>query len=243
MSIEQLIDPFYKELPANTFRKEPSIGQLCWIPTLHINKIPLVMEVERADPKEAYATKFKVRNLTESDFKQRAKLPIKSLNLRETEELIVNKAKKRPAIIICTSPTIFDDLSKVLRKLGRLHLQEECLFFAPIYNIETAAHRGGFPPIMVSRIKALMYSQFFYCPLLRKEGLSGGIARLDRLQMLLPINRAVYDPLPISLSDDALAVLLAMMRFLFGSAEEELIAYKEVLMDTLPPEAKPPSPN
>jgi hypothetical protein len=239
MSIEQLIDPFYRDLPAEIFRKELIIGQLCWIPTLHLNKIPMIMEVERADPKEVYATKFRVRNLSEKDFRQRPKLPIKSLNLRETEELIINKAKKRPAIIVNVSPTIFDDMTKLLKSLGRLHLQEECLFFVPIYNIETAEHIGGFPPLMVSRIKALMYSQFFYCPPLRKLGLSGGVARLDRLQIVIPTNRAVYDPLPVVLSDDALAVLLSMIRFLFGSAETDLSAYKEILRDTLPPEAMP----
>lgn len=239
MSIEQLIDPFYRDLPAEIFRKELIIGQLCWIPTLHLNKIPMIMEVERADPKEVYATKFRVRNLSEKDFRQRPKLPIKSLNLRETEELIINKAKKRPAIIVNVSPTIFDDMTKLLKSLGRLHLQEECLFFVPIYNIETAEHIGGFPPLMVSRIKALMYSQFFYCPPLRKLVLSGGVARLDRLQIVIPTNRAVYDPLPVVLSDDALAVLLSMIRFLFGSAETDLSAYKEILRETLPPEAMP----
>jgi len=239
MSIEQLIDPFYKDLPQKTFRKETIIGQLCWIPALHINKIPMIMDVERADPKEVYATKFQVRNLSEKDFRQKAKLPIKSLNLRETEELIINKAKKRPAINVCGAPTIFDDITKVLRQLGRLHLQEECSIFVPIYNVETIEHTGGFPPVMVSRIKALMYSQFFYCPPLKKMALSGGIARLDRLQIVISINRAVCDPMPISLSEEALAVLLAMIRFLFGSTEPDLTSYKELLMETLPPEAKP----
>jgi hypothetical protein len=64
MGITQLITQFYKGLPKETFRKEPTIGQLCWAPILHINKIPRVMDVERADPKEHYATKFRVRNLT-----------------------------------------------------------------------------------------------------------------------------------------------------------------------------------
>ncbi len=122
MSIEQLIDPFYRDLPAETFRKELIIGQLCWIPTLHLNKIPMILEVERADPKEVYATKFRVRNLIEKDFRQRPKLPIKSLNLRETEELIVSKAKKRPAIVVCASPTIFDDITKLLKSLGSVCL-------------------------------------------------------------------------------------------------------------------------
>lgn len=93
MGITQLITKFYKELPRETFRKKPTIGQLCWMPSLHIDKIPMIMEVERADPKEVYATKFRIRNLKENDFKTREKLPIKSLSLRITEELIVSKEK------------------------------------------------------------------------------------------------------------------------------------------------------
>ena len=68
-------------------------------------------------------------------------------------------------------------------------------------------------------------------------GFSEGIARLDRIQTILPTDRAVYDPLPIALSEDSLAVLLSMIRSWFGSVEEDLYAYKELLRETLPPEA------
>ncbi len=70
-------------------------------------------------------------------------------------------------------------------------------------------------------------------------GFSEGIARLDRIQTILPTDRAVYDPLPIALSEDSLAVLLSMIRSWFGSVEEDLYAYKELLRETLPPEASP----
>jgi len=239
MGITQLIKPFYKDLPKETFRKEPTLGQLCWAPILHVNKIPMLMEVERADPKEHHATKFRIRNLAETDFRGRGKLPIKSLNLRETDELFINKANKRPAIIVWGSPIIFEDIKKLLRRMGKGHLQEYCLVLIPIYNIEKADHPGGFPPIMVSRIKALMYNQFFYCPGVTDIGVTEGVARLDRIQIILPTDRAVYDPLPIALSDDALAVLLSMLRSWFGSVEEDLNAYKELLRETLPAEALP----
>ena len=239
MGITQLITQFYRKLPRETFRKEPAIGQLCWMPSLHINKIPMIMEVERADPKEVYATKFHVRNLRENDFKAREKLPIKSLSLRITEELIVSKAKKRPAVVVWGSPMIFEDMEKLLTSIGRPHLQEYCLAVIPVYNIETVDHAGGFPPVMVSRIKALMYNQFFYCPPMDDIGLAEGIARLDRIQVILPTDRAVYEPLPVALSEDALAVLLSMLRFWFGSVEEDLDAYRELLRGTIPPQATP----
>jgi hypothetical protein len=239
MGITQLIAQFYRELPREAFRKEPTIGQLCWMPSLHINRIPMIMEVERADPKEVYATKFRIRNLKENDFKAREKLPIKSLSLRITEELIVSKAKKRPAIVLWGSPMIFEDIEKLLISIGKPHLQEYCLAVVPVYNIETINHAGGFPAIMVSRIKALMYNQFFYCPPMNDIDFSEGIARLDRIQIILPTDRAVYEPLPVALSEDALAVLLSMLRSWFGSVEEDLDAYRELLRETIPPNAMP----
>ena len=199
----------------------------------------MVIEVERADPKEAFAAKIKLRNLSERDFRARGKLPIKSINLRQTEELIVSKANKRPAIIVWGSPIIFEDIEKLLISIRKSHLQEYCLAIVPIYNVETTDHPGGFPPMMVSRIKALMYNQFFYCPPAEEIGLTEGIARLDRIQIILPTDRAVYEPLPMALSEDALAVLFSMLRSWFGSVEEDLNAYRELLRETLPPEALP----
>jgi hypothetical protein len=70
-------------------------------------------------------------------------------------------------------------------------------------------------------------------------GFSEGIARLDRIQIILPTERAVYEPLPIALSEDALAVLLSMLRSWFGSVEEDLDAYRELLRETIPPNAMP----
>lgn len=63
MGITQLITQFYRDLSKDSFRKEPMVGQVCWAPSLHINKVPMVIEVERADPKEAFAAKIKLRNL------------------------------------------------------------------------------------------------------------------------------------------------------------------------------------
>jgi hypothetical protein len=92
---------------------------------------------------------------------------------------------------------------------------------------------------MVSRIKALMYNQFFYCPPMDDIGLVEGVARLDRIQIILPTDRAVYEPLPVALSEDALAVLLSMLRSWFGSVEEDLDAYRDLLRGTIPPRASP----
>ena len=83
------------------------------------------------------------------------------------------------------------------------------------------------------------YNQFFYLPPYPKQNFSGGIARLDRLRVILSGDRRVCNPTQIALSDEAISVLIAMIRELFGSTvEEELQALRELLKETLPPEIK-----
>ena len=164
MGIVQLIDPFYVKLPDDTFRRASVVGQFCWVPVTHLDPIPRLLDVERADPQEHFATKFSIRNMTDGDFKKKTRLPIKALSLRETEELVIHRAKRRPAIIISGENTIFDDVKALLQQMGRKHLQQESLIIAPLYSVESGDHEGGFPPVMVARIRALMYKQFFFCP-------------------------------------------------------------------------------
>lgn len=111
MGITQVIDPFYQSVDLRALKNRPVVGQFCWIAVPHIDKIPRIMEVERENPTEHYATKFKIRNMTDQDFRRKQKLPIWSLTLRETEELLIQKAKKRLAITVMAENTIFDDIN------------------------------------------------------------------------------------------------------------------------------------
>lgn len=238
MGIIQLIDPFYVMLPSDTFRRATVVGQFCWVPVTHLDPIPRLLDVERADPQEHFATKFSIRNMTDKDFKKKTRLPIKALSLRETEELVIHRAKRRPAIIISGENTIFDDVNELLQQIGRKHLQQDSLIIAPLYSIESGDHEGGFPPVMVARIRALMYKQFFFCPKENSPLTADSIIRLDRLQTVIP-NYPAFSPEPISLSPDALGVLMAMLRSLFGAKEEpEYKALKELVFEALPDEAK-----
>jgi hypothetical protein len=238
LGIVQLIDPFYVKLPGDTFRRASIVGQFCWIPVTHLDPIPRILDVERADPQEHYATKFSIRNMTDGDFKKKTRLPIKALSLRETEELVIHRAKRRPAIIISGETTIFDDVKTLLLQIGRKHLQGDSLIVAPLYSVESADHEGGFPPVMVARIRALMYKQFFFCPKGNSPLIEDSIIRLDRLHVVVP-NFPAYIPEPYSLGADALGVLMAMLRSLFGAKEEpEFEALKDLVFESLPDEAK-----
>jgi hypothetical protein len=177
--------------------------------------------------------------MTAGDFKRKTRLPIKVLSLRETEELVIHRAKCRPAIIISGENTIFDDVKALLQQIGRKHLQQDSLIVAPLYSVEAGDHEGGFPPVMVARIRALMYKQFFFCPKGDSPLIADSIMRLDRLHAVIPIYPA-YVAEPYSLSADALGVLMAMLRSLFGAKEEaDFEALKALVLESLPDEAKP----
>lgn len=236
MGITQIIDPFYQRLNVKDLKNRPVVGQFCWIAAYHIDKTPRILEVERNKPTDHFATNFVIRNMTDQDFKKKTKLPIKYLSLRETEELVIHRAKMRLAITIAAENTIFEDVKDAVG--GREHLQEENILVLPLYGIESAAHEGGFPSVMVARIKALMYRQFFYCPYF--SGIYEAIVRLDRIQPVIP-HYPGWKPEGIALSQEALGVLMAMLREYFGALQdEEMKALREIVQEALPEDAKIP---
>jgi hypothetical protein len=236
MGITQVIDPFYQSLDLKALKNQAVVGQFCWIAASHIEKIPRILEVQRESPTEHYATKFKTRNMTDQDFKKKQKLPNWWLTLRETEELIVQRAKRRLAITVAAENTLFDDIKEAVG--GREHLQEENILVLPLYGIESAGHEGGFPPVIVARIKALMYRQLFYCPY--KSPVYEAVVRLDRIQPIIP-HHPGWTPENIALSDEALGVLMGMLREYFGAPQDEdMKALREIVQEALPQEAKTP---
>jgi len=236
MGITQIIDPFYQRLNVKDLKNRPVVGQFCWIAAQHIDRTPRILEVERNKPTDHFATNFVIRNMTDQDFKKKTKLPIKYLSLRETEELVIHRAKMRLAITIAAENTIFEDVKDAVG--GREHLQEENILVLPLYGIESAAHEGGFPSVMVARIKALMYRQFFYCPYF--SGIYEAVVRLDRIQPVIP-HYPGWKPEGIALSQEALGVLMAMLREYFGAPQDEdMKALREIVQEALPEDAKIP---
>lgn len=246
MGIVQLVDPFYVELPEDRYLRTPTVGQICWVVTGHPYRIPLIADVARADPTEHFATSFHLRPMAGADYQPKPRLPLKTLTLRLTEELLVQRSNLRPAIVLAAGMTVFPDVEKTLRGVGRKHLQEESILVVPVYGTETEDHQGGFPPVMVARIRALMYRQFFF--LLRQNSPLpyDSVARLDRLHVAFPesspgVRSPAYKPTQKALSPEALSCLLAMLRQLFGSdQEEDLEAMRGILQEALPEAAKVP---
>jgi len=145
MGITQLLDPFYIDISGERFRDQVTPGQLCWVPSPQPHKIPQILEAQRADPTEHYLTTFKIRNVAETDFRRKSELPLYRLKLRLNEELVVQIAKKRPAVVLPSSTIIFKDINEILRSKGKPHLQQNCVIIVPIFDIERPQDPKGFP--------------------------------------------------------------------------------------------------
>ncbi len=233
MGLFQLYSPtdYYKKINSKEFKK----GQICWINSPYINEIPTIFDVERNQPEEHNEIKFVIRNVDpDNDFKgskDRA-LPIKYLSLESTEELLAQKAKRRPAIIISKGLDIYPDILKMLKQRGQKHLQEDSLFLIPCYSVETRDDRRGFPAEMAVRIRCLLYRQFFplpACSPLTNES----IARLDRIQVVVGKHRAAIDPTGLCLSDEVFSVFLSQFLFcISGIEEEEFVEIRKLINET-----------
>jgi len=245
MGITKLFDQFYRHLPDETFQKEFTTGQFCYIAAFQLDVVPWVLEVKRSDPTGHIKLDFDIRKLCEGDYCRTEDLPIYHLYLRYNEELIVQKSKRRPGIIISSENIIFDDISKILKDKKKKHLQQKCVLVVPIFSKETTLSPSGFPPEMVARIKALMYKQFFYCPQPPKGFKTiEGIARLDRIQVIatssFPSNRRVFEPVNMGLTEEVTGVFVGMLReWLAIPGRSKDIDYlktiKEIVAETLPP--------
>jgi hypothetical protein len=230
--IGQVIPSFYTELPATTFRRGPLIGQFYWVVAPFLTAVPWIYDVQRADPTEHTVATGKIRPIDKTDFRPKSRLPIKVLSLRETEELLIHRSKKRLAVVISARYTIFDDIAAILRQRGQRHLQEDSVIVVPLYGVENKTHSGGFPAGMTAKIQALQYRQFFYCP--GHAVVKEGVLRLDRLQPVLPHQLSI-EPTQVALHPEALSVLLTMVRALFGAPlDEDFIALQSLLRETLP---------
>jgi hypothetical protein len=237
MSILQLYtkDEFFTSVKPTEFKS----GQFCWIPTPILDKIPRILDIERNLPEEHEEVRFELRLANQSDdFKKRDRsLPIKYLNLRSNEELLAQRAKKRPAIILSSGVECFLNIENLLKSKGKKHHQEGCLFVIPCYNILKETYGPGFIPEQVALIQCLMYRQFFYVP--DSLHFTEMIARFDRIHVVIDRSPAAIEPTDLCLSEEVFDLFLAMFLYcISGRTDEELEAVREIVREALPESQK-----
>jgi hypothetical protein len=223
---------FYTAIDLQKFQP----GQFCRIVTPVIKPIPQILDVQRSDPEEHENISFYLRNANRpNDFKVDDRgLPIKYLNLRAHEELLVQRAKKRLGIVLSSEADIVPEIDKILKPKGKKHCQEEFLFVVPAYSIEGPANLGGYPPEMVARIRCLVYRQFFYFPDCLPH-FREGIARFDRIQTVIGRDPSSIEPIGVALSQEVLSLFLSMFLYCISGIEDEnLKAARELTVEAMP---------
>jgi len=233
MSILQLYsqDEFFTTVDYTAFKN----GQFCWVPIPFPDPIPRILDIERNLPEEHEEVRFELRLANQNDdFKKRDRsLPIKYLNLHSNEELLAQRAKKRPAIIISSGMECFPDIAKLLKSKGKKHHQQDCLFVIPCYNILKETYGKGFIPEQVTLIQCLMYRQFFYMP--KSPNFSELIARFDRVNVVIDRSPAAIEPTNLCLADEIFNLFLAMFIYcVSGRSDEDLDIIREIVKEALP---------
>lgn len=180
MGVLQVFERFFEDLAGDP--APPAPGHLYWVPVPETQEVPRVLDVQRATPDEHWATVFEITEIGNHHFKTRNRLPIKKLDLGETEELLIAKAKKRPAVILAS--TCVGDLetlpSGTQKRLAQA-LGRNCYLVAPLYSVSNFKEPSTFGPILVARIRALQYLHFFCLPQFDNPRMPGSIVRLDRV--------------------------------------------------------------
>ena len=232
---------FYEPILGSLSYTNPVIGQICWAPILHVDIIPRIFEVERHHRREHEYVNYVIRNMKESDFKGKGKLPLKLLSLREGQEAIISGASKRPCILLHYGETIFPDMEPILKSMGRTHLQRKNnMLLLPLCGVQDdRGHLGGFPPVMVARIRAMLYDQFLFFPKDKNALLNDSIGRIDSLQVLVN-HHPVCDFTSYKITDEFFVVIIGLLKRWFNlELDEEFNSVIEMCNEACPEEALP----
>ncbi len=209
-------------------------GHFCWVNVPHLEPIPRILDVERSSPEEHENVKFYLRNANQmDDFKKSERiLPIKYLNLRSHEELLVHKGKRRPGIILSSNTDVDRDLIQFLRQKGKKHLHGEFRIVVPCYSIQQEDYGTGFPMEMAKRIECLLYKEYFYCPDNFKFRQKMSIARFDRVQVVVGRDPSAISGTGVSLSEEVFAIFRAMFLYcVTGEEDDNLKVIRDLLAE------------
>lgn len=181
MGLLQLLNQFFEPHTEPT----PGEGHIYWVPVQEILHVPRILSVVRTEPDEHKITDFKIEEINASHFKRQDKLPVKQLNLSPTTELVVSKAKLRPAVVIGTAcvndlDTLQDPANK---RIANKSFNTPLYVLAPFYSVSSMKNPGTFGPEFVDRIRHLKYPNLFCVPDFQNEEkeVPASIIRLDQL--------------------------------------------------------------
>lgn len=150
----------------------------------------------------------------------RRKFPLYAPPLASDEEFPVNRAKRRPVIL----------LARPMGTLGgKASYRHHCVVLPRFGLVKGASGQSKYPAETVARMRALEFPDVFFTPSETPHLDRDGALRLDLLQ---PVPSAELEPLPLALSPQVLEVLYGQFRFrLFGDYGGRYAEVRELLLN------------
>lgn len=237
MGITQVFDKFY-EPDTNSL---PQLGSVYWVPTPEVPEVPKILEVRRASPEEHEITDFEFVEIADRHFKPNSRLPIKRLNLGDTQELLITKAKKRPCVVLGKGFISSDKIESIAdgeQRRQAKHLHKPTHLVAPMYGCATYTDRTAFGPILTARVKALWYPHLCYMPPLNPKDLASNPGSILRLDHIFPshLSRGA-ERAGIKVTDEVLEIIMDQLGVVCDQPESEnLVLVKDIVKDCIPEE-------
>ena len=155
-------------------------------------------------------------------------LPIYKLGLRRFEELVLDKTKVRPCVVLhCEREKV--PLNGENDK-GTILLNQDMLTLLPVYGLEDNGHNVKYNPKTIHRIKWLRYKKLFFFPADNEHAIKkDSFARLD-MMFQIPI-RHICGPSFTKLHKSCFSLLklYVLNHFQLGFSEEEYKAELELI--------------
>jgi len=196
----------YYVRPAAGYRDTYEPGQFFYAPIPFVpSERPNRLKLDYFDPENPRNASFTLSRTDYSKVPYETDSSLRHLGLSRDEILVAIPVKKRPTILLSehlTRPT-----DRVQRYSGYV--------VAPCYSLhdEAGNYKNWLTKEIILRAKAYQYKNIFYLPESRDHSLPEMFARFDRIQF---IRTEHLEPIPVSLSDEATALIREWFYHFFG---------------------------
>ena len=205
----ELVGDFYRSVTRAEARQLDR-GQICWGPVRYLSSQFQTADLSSYNPRDERLNEYSLTTHEPDDLSLFDHFPVHELRLQNDEALLVDRAKRRPVVIISQRNEYWS--------MGGARLSERGLVCLPMYSF----HPDDSPEFR-RRIRAQEYPWWLYLPEYRS--LREGFARIDRLQT---IEELQLQPTLFALTDDALWYASEWLRyFLTGEIDDLLFEYRE----------------
>ena len=218
----------------------PQVGQIVFTPVQFTERRPHVVEAVRSDPAGHRSADIQIRPLHDTqDFQAKQRLPVKALNLANTEELLAVKAKKRPCLVVASSKGVsWKSLPSGVQQNKAINAFDAVYLLAPLFSVSTAHEPTSFGPVMTARIRHMMYPEFVFAPQSGGIITQHSIIRLDRTFWATLL--AASEAQDLFVSNEIMAICWSQLAILGGNLpfDSTYAEIRECMLEDLPTEFK-----